>query len=182
MISLIVNLGSTYERVIFTDSAFTYNPKSIYFYVSSNRQRPLYFSLSFSTSYSYNYYRLYFARSGYMNTYFNFDPSKRISIFFSTTNWIEWDPQKRLEDISSRFRPGIWWGITKEMKLSVYLESVRTDESGFFSHRIGISYAYNFLPRSWIYLALNELENKRENKFVSLERILAFKIKYLYLW
>jgi len=182
MITLTVSSGSIYERVIFTDSSFTYDPKSVYLYVSSDSQRPFYFSLSVSTSCSYNYYRLYFARSGYVNTYLNFEPSKRVSIFFSTTNWIEWDPQKRLEDITSRFRPGIWWGITKQMKLSIYVESVRTKNIGFFSHRIGISYAYNFLPKSWIYLAFNELKNRREEKFVSLERILAFKIKYLYLW
>ncbi len=182
MISLSFNVGRIYELVIFTDSAFTYNPESFYFYLCSNTFRPFYFSFSFSTSYSYNYYRMYFARSGYGNIYLNFEPSKRLSLFLSCNNWIEWDPQKKLEEITTRLRPGIWWGITKEMKLSIYVESVRTDKLGFFSHRLGISYAYNFLPKSWIYLAFNDLENKREKKFVSLERILAFKIKYLYFW
>ena len=96
--------------------------------------------------------------------------------------WIELNPQRKLEEATTRLRPGVRFAITKDMNMGVYEETVMSNEIGAFSHRIGVSFTYNFLPRSWLYIAINDLEKREDGSFSSLERVVVLKIKHLFFW
>jgi len=160
----------------------SYNPNSIYFPVSTNPARALTFNLSLASSNGYNYRRLYFARRANIYFYLYFRPSKRWSLSLMENNWIELTPDRELEEQTIRLRPGVRFNITKDINIGVYEETIISNKIGAFSHRIGVSFAYNFLPKSWLYLAINDLETKDEGVFSSQERIIALKAKYLFFW
>ena len=98
------------------------------------------------------------------------------------SNWVELNPEREVEEITTRLRPGIRFAITKDMNIGVYEETVLSNKTGALSHRIGLSFSFNFLPKSWFYLALNDLETKDEGIFLPQERIVALKVKYLFFW
>jgi len=46
-------------------------------------------------------------------------------------------------------------------------------------HRANVS--WNFLPKSWAYLAVNESRDNSEGRMKLKERVVAFKLRYLFL-
>lgn len=160
----------------------SYNPKSFHLSLLTDPTRALLFNLSLSSSYGYNYRRFYFARDAYVYSYLYLHPSRRWSFSLMANHWIEFDPERELEEMTTRLRPGIRFAMTKDMSLGVYEETVISNKIGAFSYRIGISFSYNFLPKSWLYAAINDLEYKKDGSLSSMERIVALKIKHLFFW
>jgi hypothetical protein len=97
--------------------------------------------------------------------------------------WNEGNPAGDVEDITYNARP--WISITPINDLNfyfyvdnVFVKSTDKMERIFFS---GL-FSYQFSPKSWIYLAINEVHD-RFNDTRSMElsdRVSVFKIKYLY--
>jgi len=161
-----------------------YNPKSFSVNVSTDMSRRFRVMSSYYTSFRYNYRLHYFARSEYVNLYALLRASKRLSFSLSGNSWTEHNPDGEVEEITYRLRPRVYLSPIKGMSLSLYEETPITKSKGVRSIRIGVSYKYNFLPKSWIYIAYNDYQWRRneDGVFEPLERVFAVKVKHLFAW
>ena len=101
----------------------------------------------------------------------------------SFNTWIEGNPDNNIEDVTYNARP--WISVTPVNDLNfyiyvdnLYLRSTKQMERIF----LGALFSYQFSPKSWIYLALNEAHD-RDNPARTMNltgRVSVFKIKYLY--
>jgi len=72
------------------------------------------------------------------------------------------------------------------MKLNIFNEFVvitpksAIPETELYSNRLGLLFAWNFRPKSWIYIALNDYREEDETgNLAARYRISAVKVKYL---
>jgi hypothetical protein len=98
---------------------------------------------------------------------------------------MEWDPYGELHAITPIWIPRIEYQITAHMDISLYSEFVFVTEEGrlntaeIYSNRIGFLFSWNFSPKSWFYVAFNDLREDTGEGLQLTERIAAVKIKYL---
>ncbi|HAD82607.1 MAG: hypothetical protein A2509_01000 [Candidatus Edwardsbacteria bacterium RIFOXYD12_FULL_50_11] len=113
-------------------------------------------------NYSYNYARNYLAYQGSNWLTFSYSIISPLSTTLTSMLWVEWDPGKEIVAMTPIFRPRMDYRITAKMTLSVFNEMVgTTPESNFektrlYSDRFGLLYSWNFSPKSWLYVALND--------------------------
>lgn len=157
----------------------TYNPRTVGFFVQSDVTRRVWHILSFYSTYSYNYRTGYFARSEYISNYFSSRLSDRMSLFISGSTWVEHDPDGRTEEITYRVRPGVNLALMNGMNLSIYDETPFTKSKGSLSTRVGLSFSYNFLPKSWFHIGFNEWQVKENGAFESRQRVFAVKLRHM---
>jgi hypothetical protein len=100
--------------------------------------------------------------------------------------WVEWDPDNQIEAIWPIFRPSIDITFNADMSIRIFDEIVTqtpgTDfgELEYLWNRIGVLFSWNFKPKSWIYIALND--HREQDEFGDLQpsyQIGAVKVKYL---
>lgn len=103
-----------------------------------------------------------------------------------TNLWMEWDTTNRVAASWSVVRPRMDFRITPTMTLSAFNEMVflapRTDliSSQHLSNRMGALFSWNFAPKSWIYVAINDYQAQDPNGFMQPQyTISALKAKYL---
>ena len=98
---------------------------------------------------------------------------------------MEWDPDGDLHSITPIWTPRIEYQLNADMDISLYSEFVFTTDLGklstaeISSNRIGLLFAWNFSPKSWLYVAFNDLRRDEGEGLEPAERIAAVKIKYL---
>ena len=176
-LTLSYRIGREYER----DTNF--NPKSFSARVSTDVSRRFWVSNSYSTVFAYNYLQRYFARNDYVRVLASWRQSKRLSSFVSSSTWIQRKPDGGVETVVYRLRQGIYYTITPGMMLKLYEETPFEDGVGVLSFRIGASFKYNFLPKSWLYIAYNDYQLRRDDKsYYPQVRVFAIKIKHLIAW
>jgi len=160
-----------------------YNPGMVGGYIRTDVSRRIWASISFSSSYSYNYYRGYFGRSEYFSWYTSWRPASRWSLYANGSAWIERDPGGHIADITYRIRPGVRFSLIDGMNLSVYEEIPVTKHMGILSLRTGMSFSYNFLPKSWLLIAYNDYQwRDAEHRYHPRQRVFAAKIPRLFGW
>ncbi len=133
--------------------------------------------------YGYNYRRQYFAWKGNIGTWTNYalNPSTHLSL--DTRTVIEFKPDRSLEDVTFIVTPRFTWNVTRDLQVSSYVEAVTTRTSGEVGRvRIGGLLKWRVAPKSWFYIALNDLESRdtTTQQFTSQERIALVKIRYLF--
>ncbi|RKX26144.1 MAG: hypothetical protein DRP47_08670, partial [Candidatus Zixiibacteriota bacterium] len=160
-----------------------YNPKSFSLRVSTDVSRRFWISSSYNTSFGYNYLQRYFARNDYIKVYASWRQSKRFSSFLSSSTWIQRKPEGGVETVTYRLRQGIYYTIRPGMMLKLYEETPFEDGVGVLSFRVGVSFSYNFFPKSWLYIAYNDYQLRRDDtNYHPLVRVFAVKIKHLIAW
>lgn len=130
------------------------------------------------TSYGYNYCRNYFGPTSQNNLSVEWRISPPLSISLDVSNTIEWKPNKELEAISWVLRPILQYAITKDMHIRIYAEP----NTATHIHQFNTLFSYNFRPKSWFYIALNETRDNRNGKMFPSNRIAVIKIRYLFFW
>ncbi|MGQ9778055.1 MAG: DUF5916 domain-containing protein [Thermodesulfobacteriota bacterium] len=130
------------------------------------------------TSYGYNYRRSYFGPTSQNSFSIEWRVSPPLSLLVDISNTIEWKPNKELEAVSWVFRPILQYAITRDMHIRVYTEP-NTDTH---IHQFNALFSYNFRPKSWFYIALNEARDNTEGKMVLSNRIGVIKLRYLFFW
>lgn len=137
-------------------------------------------------AYEYNYSRGYLAYNGsnYMVASYSF--ISPLSMTLLTNLWMEWDTTNSILASWSVVRPRMDFRITPTMTLSAFNEMVflapRTDltSSQHLSNRMGALFSWNFAPKSWIYVAINDYQAQDPNGFMQPQyTISALKAKYL---
>jgi hypothetical protein len=141
--------------------------------------------LTCSYHYYYNYNRAYPAYQSANYLSFSYNPIARLTISLASYLWLEWDTLNSIVGITPMVTPRIDFTLSKEMSIGIYSEFVMSTqgenikETNLLSNRVGFLFSYNFSPKSWIYIALNDYRVDRGTGLAPAERIGAIKVKYL---
>ncbi|MCK4596374.1 hypothetical protein KAT73_06300 [candidate division WOR-3 bacterium] len=100
--------------------------------------------------------------------------------------WVEWDTLNTIIAMTPGLTPRIKVNLSRNTELSIFDEFV-VETSGFdlgqadlVSNRIGLLFSWNFRPKSWIYIALNDYRVVNECGNLEPEnQIGAIKVNYL---
>jgi hypothetical protein len=145
-------------------------------------------NINFGCDYSFgwNYMRGYLGYQGENRLSYTYSVAPPLRLGLAAYLWIEWDPDNQIEAIWPMFRPSIDIAFNANMGIRIFDEVVtRTPNSDFSDleflwNRIGGLFSWNFLPKSWIYVALND--HREQDEFGDLQpsyQIAAVKVKYL---
>jgi hypothetical protein len=139
---------------------------------------------------TFNFSRDYLAPYGWLGAGVNW---KALSILEAGTSYdmfIERKPEGALEDITFNARPYCSLTPLNDLNIRVYVDNVFLRSSQQNERVIvGALVSYNFLPKSWIYLAFNELQERvavadasggSRRVLQSTGRAAVLKVKYLY--
>lgn len=137
-------------------------------------------------SYGYNYYRNFLAYQGVNWVSFEYNVLPRLTVSLSSNIWMEWDTTNTICAMTPVITPRIDFTITPTMTISIFNECVMTVPDANFSeaevstNRLGILFSWNFRPKSWFYIALNDCRGQDEfGKMQLRNQIGAIKAKYL---
>jgi hypothetical protein len=109
-----------------------------------------------------------------------------LSAGFSSNLWIEWDDTHSIIAMWPMLRPQVFIRFNADMSLNIFDEIVMTmpetdfGDTELVSNRVGLLFSWNFRPKSWIYIALNDYRAQdAEGDVQPVYRISAVKAKYL---
>lgn len=128
------------------------------------------FNMSLNYEHGYNYQRGYAAYQGSNFIQYNYSVVSPLSVGMNGNLWVEWSQNNHVIGMVPRLRPSFLWRITSKMTLNGFNEMVmatpRTELSRttLSSNRLGALFSWNFRPKSWLYVALNEYSGQ-EPKF-----------------
>jgi len=143
-------------------------------------------NFGFNYSYGWNYMRGYLGYQGENRLSYTYSIIPQLRLGLASYLWIEWDSNNDIEAIWPMFRPSIDIQFNATMVLRIFDEIVTqtpgTDfgELEFLWNRVGVLFSWNFMPKSWIYVALND--HREQDQFGDLQpsyQIGAIKAKYL---
>jgi len=140
---------------------------------------------------TYNFSRGYLSFYSWMGTYFQWNASDILELGTSFDTFIEGSPTYDIEDITYNARPYFSVTPVNDLDFRVYLDMVFVRSTGQLQQTIlGFLFSYNFLPKSWIYLAINEYRQRSYDTdalggtmvgpLSVTDRVGVFKIRYLY--
>ncbi len=142
-------------------------------------------SFSFDYRYCYNYRQSWLAYQFLSQFLLAVYPTSPLSISLSLNYNIEWNPEGYIAAITPCLTPRIDYKITKDMGISIYSELVLEIEGNDFkemeiySNRFGFLFSYNFKPKSWLYIALNDYRTDQNSSLRLQNQVGAIKAKYL---
>ena len=140
---------------------------------------------------TYNFSRDYVGYYTWVGEYISWKVLNSLELGTSGSINIENKPDGTLQDITYNARPYFSFTPVNNMNLRVYIDNLYETESDHLERiLLGILYSYNFLPKSWIYFAINQLNdrspqydllgNELPERMHLTSRAAVFKIKYLY--
>ena len=105
--------------------------------------------------------------------------------------FVEGNPKNEIQDVTLNGRPYISLTPLNDLNVRIYVDNVFDVASDRMQHVVaGFLFSYSFLPKSWIYLALNEVRDRSDefdsngiltpNRMHVTDRVGVFKMKYLY--
>ncbi|MBI4722401.1 MAG: hypothetical protein HY769_05300 [Candidatus Stahlbacteria bacterium] len=139
------------------------------------------FSANLNISYNsqeYNYRRDYFGANSMLSVYISQKIRNYLNIGVDITNVIEWNPMGRQDYSSWTAYPTLHYAIYKDLYLRIYAQP-NTDTH---IHQFNILLSWNFKPKSFLYVGVNEARDNLEGKFSLNERILLLKANYLFIF
>lgn len=137
-------------------------------------------------NYSYNYSRNFLAyqASAWSGFYWTIMP--RFSLELNSNIWLEWDTVNTVIATWPMITPRINITLTPTVSICTFNEFVFTtpktnfNETNFLTNRFGFLFSYNFKPKSWLYIALNDYRIQDEMGNLTLNnQVGAIKAKYL---
>lgn len=140
---------------------------------------------------TYNFSREYLAPYSWAGLYINWKAADILDLGTSYDMYVEGNPAGHVEDITYNARPYFSLTPVNNLNIRVYVDNVFIKSVDRLDHVIaGFLFSYNFSPKSWIYLALNEVKGRSDEydnsgnllpaRLHTTDRAGVFKIKYLY--
>ena len=140
---------------------------------------------------TYNFDRDYLAFYSWFGGYVEWKALDVLEIGTSYDMFIEGNPESKIEDITYNARPFFSLTPINNLNFRVYVDNVFVRSSDRMERIIaGFLFSWNFLPKSWIYFAINEFQDRSEeydvnnnllpSRMHTTDRAGVFKIKYLY--
>ncbi|MCK4416943.1 MAG: hypothetical protein KAV99_02095 [Candidatus Latescibacteria bacterium] len=128
-------------------------------------------------SQAYNYRREYLAPNGYGDLNLRWRVNPRLSLGVTVNNTTEFKPDGSIQKISWISHPTLGCALSKELYLRVWSEP-NTDTH---IHRLNLLFSWNFMPKSWVYVAFNESRDNTQENWRLKDRIIVAKVRYLFL-
>jgi hypothetical protein len=140
---------------------------------------------------TYNFSRDYLGLYSWTGSEFEWRALDLLELGTSLNAYIEWDPDNRVEDVTFNSRPYFSLTPVNNLNVRAYLDNVYVRSTGRFERLIGgLLFSYNFRPKSWIYLAVNEVRDRSDefddlgtltpNRLHLTDRAAVLKLKYLF--
>jgi Domain of unknown function (DUF5916)/Carbohydrate family 9 binding domain-like len=140
---------------------------------------------------TYNFARSYVGIYQNLGLYFSWKPWNILEVGTSYNMYVEKKPDGSLQDITYNARPYFSFTPVNNMNFRVYLDNLYTTETDHLERvLLGVLFSYNFSPKSWIYFAVNQLNDRSpqyDQNGVELPQQMhltaqagVLKIKYLY--
>lgn len=140
---------------------------------------------------TYNFSRDYLANFLSVGSSFGWHALKILDLGTSLNTFVEWKPNHDIQDITYNARP--YFSITpvNDLNVRVYVDNVYVRSTHRMERMIfGFLFSYSFLPKSWVYLAVNEVRDRTDrfdpvgdllpNTLHVTDRVSVLKVKYLY--
>ena len=142
-------------------------------------------------THTYNFDRYYLAFYSWFGFYVEWKALDVLQVGTSYDMFIEGNPDGNIEDITYNARPFFSLTPINNLNFRVYVDNVFVRSTDKMERIIaGFLFSWNFLPKSWIYFAINEFQDRSEeydvnnnllpNRMHTTDRAGVFKIKYLY--
>jgi hypothetical protein len=140
---------------------------------------------------TFNFSREYLAFYSWAGLSFNWKATNILNLGTSIDLFIEGNPENKIEDITYNSRPYFSLTPINSFNIKMYFDNVFVQSTDKIEQLIiGFLLSYNFSPKSWIYLAINEIRDRSERydsndnlqprKMYIKNRAGVFKLKYLY--
>jgi hypothetical protein len=140
---------------------------------------------------SYNFQRDFVAQFGYGQGNFEWKPASFLTVGTSLGAFFEGNPKGSIEEITCNARPYVSLTPMNDLNLRLYVDNTYLRSSQRLEQVLyGLLISYNFLPKSWVYLAVNDVEARRDvlgvageivaRRLETASRVGVTKIKYLY--
>ena len=140
---------------------------------------------------TYNFARDYVAFYVWLGSEFDWQALNTFNLGTTFNMYIEGKPDGGVEDVTYNARPYVSFTPINNLNLRLYVDNVFVHSSDHLERVIaGLLFSYNFLPKSWIYLALNEVRERQDvmdaaqvriaRRMETTDRVGVFKVKYLY--
>ncbi|MGB5287634.1 MAG: DUF5916 domain-containing protein [Ignavibacteriaceae bacterium] len=140
---------------------------------------------------TYNFSRGYVAFHSRLGAFISWRAFNFLELGSSYEMFIEGNPDGKIQAITYNARPYFSFTPINNLNFRMYVDNVYLTESGKIgSVIIGFLFSWNFLPKSWVYLAINEFQDRSDeydsfgnllpNRIHVTERAAVLKLKYLY--
>jgi hypothetical protein len=140
---------------------------------------------------TYNFSRDYLANFLSVGSSFGWHALKVLDLGTSLNAYVEWKPNHDVQDITYNARPFFSLTPLNDLNVRVYVDNVFVKSTDHMEGMIfGFLFSYSFLPKSWIYLAVNEIRDRTPeydpadivlpNRLHVTDRVSVLKLKYLY--
>jgi hypothetical protein len=140
---------------------------------------------------TYNFSRDYVAFYANLGSEIEWNTTSFLELGTSLDFFVEGNPANSIEDITTNARPYFSLTPINDMNFRVYFDIVYTRSSQQVQQTIfGFLFSYNFLPKSWIYFAVNEFRERPDSTDVLggrvpgplavTDRAGVLKVRYLY--
>jgi hypothetical protein len=150
-------------------------------------------SLQFNNDFAktYNFSREYVAYLNMWQSEFGWRALDVLNLGASLGSFIEFTPQNTIEEITWNWRPFISMTPINNLNVRIYIDQVYSRDNRRVESLIGgFLFSYNFRPKSWIYFAVNELQDRSDefdgggmlmrNRLHTIDRVSVVKFKYLF--
>ncbi len=140
---------------------------------------------------TYNFSRDYLAFYSWLGGEIEWNANTFLELGTSLDGFVEGNPSNMIEDITYNARPYFSLTPVNDLNFRVYFDLVYTRSSQQIQRTIlGFLFSYNFLPKSWIYFAINEFQQRPElvdalgemvpGPLTVTDRVGVVKVRYLY--
>lgn len=131
---------------------------------------------------TYNFSRDWLAFYSWAGFSVGWDAMQTLQVGTSYDMFIEGNPAGNIEDITYNARPFFSLTPFNDLNVRVYTDYVFVRSSDRLENVIaGLLFYYNFLPKSWIYLAVNDVRSRDDLARMRVTgRAGVLKVKYLY--
>jgi hypothetical protein len=132
---------------------------------------------------TYNFSREYLAFYSWLESYVRWNTTTFLELGTSVDLFVEGNPSNAIEEMTYNARPFVSITPINDLNVRIYLDLVSTHSSQQLQSTIlGFLFSYNFLPKSWIYLAINEFRHRADDTdaLSVTDRDGVAKIRYLY--
>lgn len=183
-----LNLEGSAGKAYELDTSYTSRSLSMNFWGNLNGNN---INGGFDYSYGWNYLRGYLGYQGYNRLSCSYSITEPLVVTLGTNLWVEGSPDNHVAALWPMLRPSLLWRLGATMTLTTYNEGVYSapgteiGKATLQSNRWGLLYSWNFAPKSWLYVALNDYQEREYDPARSDWRvrpqyfISAVKAKYL---
>ena len=140
---------------------------------------------------TYNFNRDWLAFYAHAGSWLGVHVSDEVLLNLNLGMFVEGNPDNEVEDITWNARPAVTWNPWNDVSLRLYVDNLFVRSADRMERIIaGFLFSWNFLPKSWIYFAINDVRDRSEEydgmgsllpaRMHVVGQAAVLKVKYLY--